>query len=246
MPSIAPFLTAFSALLGCGVLAVLCILHLTVRVLGAAQGGATTMHTWQQMSSDIRSDKTAMAKMNDSHVVLAHMIGQQSNLIRGGSGMTCEMYRLIMQSSGHASHAVALPIASQPHSLDMAQQAALPKAVRDRMKKEDTHKKKQLVKQQQAVKARQQALQDKAQQQLTSAAQADSPAESGDDTEEPDFVAAAEAALPGTAAAASSPDTAEDMYADNEVLVEMPGLNSSMCWTTWLGKHRTLSSQRLV
>ena len=100
------------------------------------------------------------------------------------------------------------------------------------------------------MKARQQALQDKAQQQHTSAAQADSAAESGDDTEEPDFVAAAEAALPGTAAAASSPDTAEDMDADNEVLdgspVEMPGLNSSMCWTTWLGKHRTLSSKRLV
>jgi len=42
----------------------------------------------------------------------------------------------------------------------MAQQAALPNAVRDRMKKEETHKKKQLAKQQQqqAVKARQQAL----------------------------------------------------------------------------------------
>ena len=42
------------------------------------------MHTLQQMSSDIRSVKTAMAKkneQNDSHVVLAHMIGQQSNLI---------------------------------------------------------------------------------------------------------------------------------------------------------------------
>ena len=97
LPSIAPFLTAFSALLGCGVLAVLCILHLTVRLLGGAQGGATTMHAWQQMSSDIRSVKTAMAKMNDSHVVLAHMIGQQSNLIRGGTGMTCEMYRVMMQ-----------------------------------------------------------------------------------------------------------------------------------------------------
>ena len=209
------------------------------------------MHTWQQMSSDIRSIKTAVAKMSDSHAVLAHMIGQQSNLVRGGTGTTCNMYRAMMQSSGHASHAVALPIASQPHSLDSAQQAALPKAVRDRMKKEETHKKKQLVKQQQqAVKARQQALQDEAQQQHTSAAQADSAAaESGDDTEEPDFVAAAEAALPGTAAAASS-DTAEDMDADNEVLdgspVEMPGLNSSMCWTTWLGKHRTLSSKRLV
>ena len=244
LPSIAPFLTAFSALLGCEVLAVWCILHLTVRVLGAAQGGATTM---QQMSSDIRTVKAAMAKMNDSHVVLAHMIGQQSNLIRGGTGMSCEMYRGMMQSSGHASHALALPIASQSHSIDMAQQAALPKAVRDRMKKEETHKNQQLVKQQQAVKARQQALQDKAQQQHTSAAQADSAAESG---EEPDFVAAAVAALPGTAAAASSPDTAEDMDADNEVLdgspVEMPGLNSSMCCTTWLGKHRTLSSKRLV
>ena len=242
LPSIAPFLTAFSALLGCAVLAVWCILHLTVTVLGAAQGGATTM---QQMSSDIRSVKAAMAKMNDSHVVLAHMIGQQSNLIRGGTGMSCEMYRVMMQSSGHASHALALPIASQSHSLDMAQQAALPKAVRDRMKKEETHKNQQLVKQQQAVKARQQALQDKAQQHHTSAAQAGSAAESGDDSEEP-----AVAALPGTAAAASSPDTAEDMDADNEVLdgspVEMPGLNSSMCWTTWLGKHRTLSSKRLV
>ena len=129
MPSIAPSLTALSALLG--VLAVLCNSLLTVRVLGAAQGGATTMHTWQQMSSDMRSVKTAIAKMNDSHVVLAHMIGQQSNLVRGGTGMTCEMYRVMMQSSGHASHALALPIASQPHSLDMAQQAALPKAVRD-------------------------------------------------------------------------------------------------------------------
>jgi hypothetical protein len=77
--------------------------------------------------------------------------------------MTCEMYRVMMQSSGHASHLVALPIANQPDSLDMAQQAALPKAVRDCIKKEETHKKKQLVKQQQAVKARQQALQDKAQ-----------------------------------------------------------------------------------
>lgn len=222
-------------------------MHLTVRVLGAAQGGATTI---QQMSSDIRSVKAAMAKMNDSHMVLAHMIGQQSNLIRGGTGMSCEMYRVMMQSSGHASHALALPIASQSHSLDMAQQAALPNAVRDRMKKEETHKNQQLVKQQQAVKARQQALQDKAQQQHTSAAQAGSAAESGDDSEEPDFAAAAVAALPGTAAAASSPDTAEDMDADNEVLdgspVEMPGLNSSMCWTTWLGKHRTLSSKRLV
>ena len=74
--------------------------------------------------------------------------------------MTCEMYRVMMQSSGHASRAVALPIASQPNPLDMAQQAALPNAVRDRMKKEETHKKKQLAKQQQqqAVKARQQAL----------------------------------------------------------------------------------------
>ncbi len=238
----APCLIALSALLGCGVLAVLCILHLTVRILGAAQGGATAMRALQRMSSDISSVKTAMAKMHDSHVLLAHMIGQQSNLTRGGTGMTCEMYRVLMQSGGHASHAVGLPITSQPHSLDMAQQAALPKAVRDRMKKEDTHKKKQLVKQQQAVKARQQALQDKAQQQHTSAAQADLAANSGDDTEEPDFVAAAEAALPGTAAAALSPDTAKDMDADHEVLdgspVEMPGLNGSMCWTKWLGKHR--------
>ncbi len=37
----APCLTALGALLGCGVLAVLCILHLTVRILGAAQGGPT-------------------------------------------------------------------------------------------------------------------------------------------------------------------------------------------------------------
>ncbi|DBA88039.1 TPA: hypothetical protein ACH3X1_005020 [Trebouxia sp. C0004] len=116
------------------------------------------------------------------------------------------------------------------------------------MKKEETHKKKQLAKQHQAVKARQQALQDKAQQQRTSAAQADSAANSGD-TEEADFVTAAEAALPDTAAAASSPDTAEDMHA-NEALdgspVEMPGLNSCMCWTTWLGKRRTHSSKILV
>lgn len=83
------------------------------------------------------------------------------------------------------------------------------------------------------MKARQQALQDKAIRQRPSAAQtdsaADSAAESDDDSEEPDFGAAAEAALPGTAAAASSPDTAEDMDADHEVLdgspVEMPGLN---------------------
>ena len=226
------------------------------------------MHILQQMSSKIRSVKTeirsvktvvasAVAKMNerdDSHVVLAHMIGQQSNLIRGGTGMTCEMYRGMMQSSGRGRQAVALPVASQPNSLDVAQQAALPKAVRDRMKKEETHKKKQLAKQHQAVKARQQALQDKAQRQHPSAAQtdsaADSAAESDADREEPHFVAAAEAALPGTAAAALSPDTAEDMDADHEVLdgspVEMPGLNGSMCWTTWLGKHRTVSSKRLV
>ena len=118
------------------------------------------------------------------------------------------------------------------------------------MKKKETHKKKPLAKQQQAVKARQQAVQGKAQQQHISAAQADSAANSGDDTEEPDFVAAAQAALPGTAAAASSPYTAEDMDANNKVLdgspLEMPGLNSSFCWTTWLGKHRTLSSKRLV
>ena len=193
------------------------------------------MHTLYQISSEIRSVKTAVAKMNeqnDSHVVLAHRIGRQSNLISAGTGMTCKMYRVMMQSSGHASHAVALPIVSQQNSLDMAQQAALPKAVRDRMKKEETHKKKQLVKQQQAVKARQQALQEKAQQQHTSAAQANSAANSSNDTEEPDFVAAAEAALPDTPAAASSPDTAEDMDANNEMLdgspVEMPGLNSSM------------------
>jgi hypothetical protein len=58
--------------------------HLTVRVLGAAQGGAKIMHILQQISSDIRSVKTAMAKMHEqnySHMVLAHMIGQQSNLI---------------------------------------------------------------------------------------------------------------------------------------------------------------------
>jgi len=85
----APCLTALSALLGCGVLAILCILHLTVSILGAAQGGATTMRALQQMSSDISSVKTAMAKMNDSHVVLAHMIGQQSNLTRGGTGIAC-------------------------------------------------------------------------------------------------------------------------------------------------------------
>ena len=28
--------------------------------------------------------------------------------------------------------------------------------------------------------------------------------------------------------------------------LEMPGLNSSMCWTTWLGKRRRLTSKRLV
>ena len=76
------------------------------------------------MSSEIRSVKTvvalAVAKRNereDSHVVLAHMIGQQSNLIQGGTGMTCEMCRVMMQSSGRGSQAVALPIASQPNFL---------------------------------------------------------------------------------------------------------------------------------
>ncbi|KAL0027795.1 hypothetical protein WJX77_006205 [Trebouxia sp. C0004] len=178
------------------------VLEAEVPLPAQVQGGATIMHTLQQMSSEIRSVKTAMAKMhehNDSHVVLAHMIGQQSNLIRGATGMTCDVYR-----------------------------ADLSKAVRDCMKKEETHKKKQLAKQHQAVKARQQALQDKAQQQRTSAAQADSAANSGD-TEEADFVTAAEAALPDTAAAASSPDTAEDMHA-NEALdgspVEMPEYDS--------------------
>ena len=42
------------------------------------------MRTLQQMSSESRSVKTAMAKMNeqnDSHAVLAHMTGQQFKLI---------------------------------------------------------------------------------------------------------------------------------------------------------------------
>ena len=147
-----------------------------------------------------------------------------------------------MRSSGHASHAVALPIASQPNSLDMA--GSFAKGCQTPYEEEGDSQ------EEAACKARQQALQGKAQQQHISAAQADSAADSGDDTEEPDFVAAAQAALPGTAAAASSPNTAEDMNANNKVFdgspLEMPGLNSSFCWTTWLGKHRTLSSKRLV
>ena len=161
------------------------------------------------------------SKGSESTLVLAHHVGHMRSGQVATAGLVAEVYRNQLQSGGRLQ---LMPEASYQAPADVAHQAALPKAVQDRLKKEHKLREKQRLQQQEAVKARQQALRDQHQ----------------------------ENGMAEAVSAAGDHEQAKGSHGAEQVITQPPDMlphqmsipgSGMLAWTEWLGKNPAIKSK---